>query len=41
VMPMRGLERVRADDGRFESLADLFRQIGCDERVHTEESWPG
>lgn len=28
-----------ADDyGRFESLADLFRQIGCDERRHKEES---
>jgi hypothetical protein len=29
---------VTADDGRFESRADLFRQIGYDERVHTEES---
>ena len=29
---------VTADYGRFESLADLFRQIGYDERVHTEES---
>ncbi len=26
------------DYGRFESLADLFRQIGYDERVHKEES---
>ncbi|HVL28682.1 MAG TPA: hypothetical protein VM390_11080, partial [Acidimicrobiales bacterium] len=24
--------------GRFQSLADLFRQIGHDERVHKEES---
>ena len=24
--------------GRFDSLADLFRQIGHDERVHKEES---
>ena len=24
--------------GRFDSLADLFRQIGYDERVHKEES---
>ncbi len=24
--------------GRFASLADLFRQIGHDERVHKEES---
>ena len=29
---------VTADYGRFESLADLFRQIGYDERVHKEES---
>jgi len=39
---MSGLEPfespVTADDGRFESRADLFRQIGYDERVHTEES---
>jgi ubiquinol oxidase len=27
-----------ADYGSFESLADLFRQIGHDERVHKEES---
>jgi ubiquinol oxidase len=27
-----------ADYGRFESLADLFRQIGHDERVHKQES---
>lgn len=27
-----------ADYGTFESLADLFRQIGHDERVHKEES---
>lgn len=26
------------DYGRFDSLADLFRQIGHDERVHKEES---
>ncbi|MBB2892002.1 hypothetical protein [Flexivirga oryzae] len=26
------------DYGSFESLADLFRQIGHDERVHKEES---
>lgn len=26
------------DYGRFESLADLFRQIGHDERVHKVES---
>jgi demethoxyubiquinone hydroxylase (CLK1/Coq7/Cat5 family) len=26
------------DYGRFESLADLFRQIGHDERVHKQES---
>jgi len=29
---------VTADYGRFESLADVFRQIGYDERVHKEES---
>jgi hypothetical protein len=27
-----------ADYGSFESLADLFRQIGHDERVHKQES---
>lgn len=27
-----------ADFGRFDSLADLFRQIGYDERLHKEES---
>jgi ubiquinol oxidase len=27
-----------ADYGTFESVADLFRQIGCDERQHKEES---
>jgi len=26
------------DYGRFDSLADLFRQIGHDERVHKQES---
>ncbi|MFQ5541551.1 MAG: hypothetical protein ACE5E2_01875, partial [Candidatus Binatia bacterium] len=26
------------DYGRFASLADLFRQIGYDERVHKQES---
>ena len=26
------------DYGRFDSLADLFRQIGLDERHHKEES---
>ncbi len=32
-------ESVLAQDyGRFDSLADLFRQIGYDERVHKEES---
>lgn len=32
-------ESAFADDyGRFASLADLFRQIGHDERVHKEES---
>lgn len=32
-------ESTFADDyGRFASLADLFRQIGCDERVHKLES---
>jgi hypothetical protein len=25
-------------DGSFDSLADLFRQIGHDERVHKQES---
>ncbi len=35
----RPYDRMFADDyGRFESLADLFRQIGHDERVHKEES---
>jgi hypothetical protein len=29
---------VSQDYGRFGSLADLFRQIGYDERVHKEES---
>ncbi|MGH7277769.1 MAG: alternative oxidase [Candidatus Rokuibacteriota bacterium] len=29
---------LAADYGRFESLADLFRQIGHDERVHKVES---
>src|SRR5437762_3081336 len=29
---------VTAEYGRFESLADLFRQVGYDERVHKEES---
>ncbi len=28
----------REDYGRFESLADLFRNIGLDERTHKEES---
>lgn len=28
----------RNDYGNFESLADLFRQIGVDERIHKEES---
>ena len=38
------LERVpydghfAAEYGRFDSLADLFRQIGYDERVHKEAS---
>ncbi len=27
-----------ADYGSFDSLADLFRQIGHDERVHKNES---
>ena len=27
-----------AEYGQFESVADLFRQIGHDERVHKEES---
>ena len=27
-----------ADYGPFDSVADLFRQIGHDERVHKEES---
>ena len=32
-------ESVLAEDyGRFASQADLFRQIGYDERVHKEES---
>ncbi len=36
----RNPSRARsADDyGRFASLADLFRQIGYDERVHKPES---
>ena len=29
---------VSEDYGAFESLADVFRQIGYDERVHKEES---
>ncbi|MCI0409691.1 MAG: hypothetical protein L0191_14205 [Acidobacteria bacterium] len=29
---------LSADYGAYESLADLFRQIGYDERVHKEES---
>lgn len=29
---------VAADYGTFTSLADLFRQIGHDERAHKEES---
>jgi hypothetical protein len=29
---------LSADYGAFKSLADLFRQIGYDERVHKEES---
>jgi hypothetical protein len=29
---------VSQDYGQFASLADLFRQIGYDERVHKEES---
>jgi hypothetical protein len=29
---------LSADYGVFKSLADLFRQIGYDERVHKEES---
>jgi len=37
-MPMDRLERLTADDGRFESLADLLRQIGYDERVLKEDS---
>jgi hypothetical protein len=28
----------QADYGSFQSLADLFRQIGHDERVHKQES---
>jgi hypothetical protein len=27
-----------ADYGRFDSLADVFRQIGYDERFHKQES---
>ena len=34
--PWRSL--VAEDYGRFESVADLLRQIGYDERVHKEES---
>jgi ubiquinol oxidase len=35
----RPYEGLFADDyGRFDTLADLFRQIGHDERVHKEES---
>ena len=30
--------RFAEEYGSFESLADLFRQIGYDERVHKEES---
>jgi hypothetical protein len=30
--------RLAADYGRFDSLADLFRQIGHDEHVHKQES---
>jgi rubrerythrin len=30
--------RFRADYGEFESLADVFRQISYDERVHKQES---
>jgi ubiquinol oxidase len=29
---------LSADYGVFKSLADLFRQIGYDERMHKEES---
>ena len=32
------VSEFEADYGRFDSMADLFRQIGHDERVHKEES---
>ena len=32
------VSEFEADYGRFDSMADLFRQIGHDERVHTEDS---
>ena len=32
------MSEFEADYGRFDSMADLFRQIGHDERVHKEES---
>ncbi len=32
------ISAFEADYGSFESLADLFRQIGHDERVHKQES---
>lgn len=32
------VSEFEADYGRFDSLADLFRQIGHDERVHKNES---
>jgi len=35
-MPYDGM--FAGDYGRFDSLADLFRQIGFDERMHKEES---
>ena len=35
-MPYDGM--FAEDYGRFDSLADLFRQIGFDERMHKEES---
>ena len=32
------MSEFEADYGPFDSMADLFRQIGHDERVHKEES---
>jgi hypothetical protein len=32
------VSRFGEDFGRYDSLADLFRQIGYDERLHKEES---